>query len=167
MIKKLKKWRDNLTVSQAHKIMWRVGIITETIITLSFILNWKQITKNLQIPIGLFWLMSSVMMIMTIELGIVLVLGVEEKELNLEMEETTSKLKEDKFTEIYLKRGPRCDVSKIILDGYDAHEKRYFAKKEEDGIYVIMKEADTIIKDYHIRNCSFFDYHFTFTKEEK
>ena len=53
------------------------------------------------------------------------------------------------------------------LKGYDAHEKRYFAKKEDDEIYVIMKEDESVIKDYHTSNYSFFDYHFTFTKEEK
>lgn len=176
MVKKFKEWRDNVTLSQTYKIMWIVGIIIGTIITLSIILNWEQLTKNLedQMPIWMYGLILLIAWLGTVELGIWFVLDGDGKETNLEREKTEKKispnLKEDEFTEIYLKQRLRRNVrnvSKIILDGYDTHEKRYFAKKEEAGVYVIMKEEETIIKDYHIRNYLFFDYHFTFSKEEQ
>lgn len=173
MVKKFKKWRDNLTLSQAHKIMWILAIITEILITLDTILNREQLTKILEneIPIWLHWLFISGITIGMLMVGMGFVLNTMDKEIAEESElkekEISPQLKEDEFTEIYLKQRPRRNVSKVILDGYDAHEKRYFAKKEDDEIYVIMKEDESVIKDYHTSNYSFFDYHFTFTKEEK
>ncbi len=167
MVKRFKKWRDDLTISQAYKIMRLVTIIIAIIILSGMILNWER-TK---IEEKILCFIMIICMLAFVYFISYLVLNVWEKERTLEIEEEWKKiipkLKEDEFTEIYLKREPRCRVSELILDGYDAHEKRYFAKKEEDRVYVIMKEEETIIKEYHISNYLFFDYHFTFTKEEQ
>ncbi len=191
MVKKFKKWRDNLTVSQAHKIRRIVTIITEILIMLGVILKWERLTNNLGygILVWLNWFVVALTMYCTVGIVMYLVLNLAEKEIELTEKEIRSQLKEDELTEIYLKQGTRRNVSKIIvddssstelkiaeirrnvskviLDRYDAHKKRYFAKKEDDGIYVIMKEDESVIKDYHTSDYSFLDYHFTFTKEEK
>lgn len=175
MMKKFKKWRDELTVSQVKKIMWIVGILTEVIITLSMIAVYQEgIKKNsgeLTMPIWLIWIITSFLMIFAVEELISLILRKTEKELDIETNEVekkiASKLKEGQFTEIYLKKKTRIGVKSVILDGYDAHEFRYFLKKKEDGIYIIMKEEEKIIKEYSDINYLVFENIFSFTKEEK
>lgn len=90
MMKKFRKWRDNLTVPQVHRIMRIAGIITEIIVTLSMILNPDQITKNTEKPIWFIcfiWFILSLFMVFAIEQILYLVLRGMEKELDLKMKE--------------------------------------------------------------------------------
>ena len=172
MMKKFRKWRDKLTFAQVKKIMWIVGILTEVIITLNIIAYREQIITNPEkMPIWMVWIIESFIMIFAVEQIVYLILRGMEKELDSKRNEIEKKiapkLKEDRFTEVYLKQEIRMDVDEVILDGYDAHEFRYFAKKKEDTIYVIMKEEEKIIKEYPHINYSAFEHHFSFNKEEK
>ena len=80
MMKKFKKWRDKLTISQVKKIMWIVGILTEVIITLNVIVYEEIIRKGLakDVPIWLFWIILSAFIIIEMEIIIYWIL----KEMN-------------------------------------------------------------------------------------
>lgn len=173
MMKKFRKWRDKLTISQVKKIMWIVGILTAVILMLIIIVCREQIimTNSEECPTYLLFILAFIIIPFCNDVIVYFVLNGDYKERELKRNEIEKKiapkLKEDQFIEVYLKKRTRIGVEPVILDGYDAHEFRYFVKKKEDGIYIIMKEAEKIIKEYSNFNYLVFEYVFSFTKEEK
>lgn len=81
MMKRFRKWRDNLNLSKAKKIMWIVSIIIVITLGITITQNREQIAKNLEegVPFELFVILSLVLSLLIANLGIYLVLNVDEK----------------------------------------------------------------------------------------
>lgn len=171
MLKRLKKWRSNLTVTELHQIMWRVGIVTEICITLFWFLNRNELRKEVEeLPIWMLWFITSMLMLFAIEVMIYTALQGMIKEIKFQEEQIeekfSQKLKEGETIEVYLEIRCRRNVNQMILDVYDLHSIRYFAMRKGNESYIIAKENDKVLKEYRIRNWVNFEASFTFTKEK-
>ncbi len=175
MAKKFMEWWDKLTLKQVKRITWIVGII----ITIFWLICYfppndslyEVSTREAKENYWIVYVFFAICIPLGISYTIYSVLGGWDKKYELENDELkkeiSPKLKENEFTEVYLKKERRYGVDKIILDGYDSHEIKYYAKKQGDNIYVVSKENGKQIKDYTVENWKFFEYHFIFTKEKE
>lgn len=173
MLKKFKKWREDLTWKQV-KIIYKTGVLLIILCVMPLILKlnyflYEKVGAG-KIPAWVLMIIIAFIWICMMEFVVCFVFdGMYEKsdfKKNKIKATICSKLKEDEFTQVYLRRSRRIDVSVIILDVYDMYDIEYFAKKQGDDIYVVSKENGEILNDYTIKNVRFFDRNFQFEKEK-
>ena len=171
MVKKFKEWRDQLTWQQVKRIMCIVGIITAIgsfVWIISFLNNESSNWDESIGPIWIIWMIlffgpcSIVILVYALLDGIFKHSAFEHGELKKKI---SAQLKEIEFVEVYPKQG-RSNQSVFFLYVYDEPGVEHFAMKQGDIVYVVSKKNQEKIEDYMIKNWRFFEYNFTFTKEE-
>lgn len=174
MAKKFKEWRNKLTWQQVRTIVWIVGILIGICWLVCFFPPNGKFYQTLTKERGTIWhsyIAGAIIISCGTAYGVYKLLNgaIKQSDFNNDKlkEKFDSHLKEDEFTEVYLKEACRYGANKIILDGYDAHRIKYFAKKQGDNVYIVSKENGEQLKPYPSKTWEFFEKHFTFTKEEE
>lgn len=168
MVKKFKEWRDQLTWQQVKRIMWVVGIIVAICWLIPIVII--SIRYNLDIGDCFILLTTIIGIVAGMVTAVWLLLYGSSKQLAFEYDELKKKisiqLKEDEFVEVYLKQ-ERYHTNRLFLYVPDEPNVKHFARKQEETVYVLSKKSGEQIKNYTIENWRYFEYNFTFTKEEE
>lgn len=73
------------------------------------------------------------------------------------------KLNKDEFIEVFfidIEKGPSGNAGEFYWYKKNCRMPHFFAKWEDEKIYVVLKDNDKFVKNWIISNLNFFDYYF-------
>lgn len=171
MVKKLKKWRDNLSYEQANAIFWSVE---KVILVCGLILGIVSVFDVMQlkwIPIedvvvfafagGLLFFILDVLLLVRLN-GL---LQLDDKEREAKAQDLKKFYCEtfEKKTEVVYKgkEAPEGDAGEMYWDMKHCEDPHFFAQWQEDeSIYLELEDGDQLVRSYDIGNMHLFDNHF-------